>query len=59
MYFIDLHGVAAIRAAEKYQILAEEFKDVIDAINCYIKNPKITVNDVEYTLEFSYVLTTR
>ena len=57
---LDFHGVPAIRAAEKYWILAEEFRDVCNAINSYIQNPIIAINDVEYTLEnSSYVLTTR
>lgn len=49
--FTDIHTIAAIKAAEKYEELAEGFKDAFSAINFYVKNPIITISGIEYTLE--------
>ena len=52
MISVDIHTIAAIKAADKYTDLAEGFKNVFSAINSHIQNPIITINSVEYTLEF-------
>ena len=48
----DLHAIAAIRSQEKYNNLAEGFRDMFAAINSYIHAPVITINGNNYTLEF-------
>ena len=52
LIFIDIHTIAAIKTTENYADLAEGFKDIFTAINAHINNPIITINSVQYTLEF-------
>ena len=56
---VDLHTIAAIKGDESYENLAIGFSDVFSDINFYIKNPAITFNEINYSLDFFYVLITR
>ena len=47
----DIHAIAALRSQEKYDNLAEGFRDVFAAINSYIHTPVININGDNYTLE--------
>lgn len=49
---IDVHTIAAIKSDESYSSLSTGFKNIFDNINDYVKHPCITINEVEYTLEF-------
>ena len=48
----DIHAIAALRSQEKYENLAEGFRDVFAAINSYIHTPVINIHGDNYTLEF-------
>ena len=55
----DIHVIAAIRAKEDYESLADEFRDIFAAINFYLDDPAITINGNTYTLDFFCVQITR
>ena len=50
--FTDIHAITAIRLPEKYENLAEGFRDMFTAINSYVHTPFLTINGNIYTVEF-------
>lgn len=48
----DLHLVAAIKAAENYENIAVGFANAFNEINGLINNPILTINGVDYDLDF-------
>ena len=51
-FHIDIHTIAAIKSDESYSSLSTGFKNIFDDINDHVKPPYITINGVDYTLEF-------
>ena len=53
IYVSDVHTIAVIKAQENYVYIEEGFRDIIEKVNYYIKQPKITICDAEYKLNFA------
>ena len=52
MIHLDLHIVAAIKAAENYQNLSVGFKNIFYEVNRLIQNPELMIDGIIYELEF-------
>ena len=52
MLHLDLHLVAAIKAAENYRNISVGFANIFNEINRLIDNPSLTINGIDYEVEF-------
>jgi len=50
--FVAIHTIAAVKVKEDYNGIAEGYSDCFETINEVISSPQITINGVDYNLEF-------
>jgi len=49
---LDLYLVAAIKATENYENISVGFANAFNEINQLIDNPTLTINGIDYKVEF-------
>ena len=49
---LDIHVVAAIKAAENYENVSVGFRNIFYEVNRLIENPTLTIDGIIYNLEF-------